>query len=200
MITTLLAQGVRLFTGAQARWVGCVPDPRQRIYFANHTSHLDLVLLWAALPTPIRRRTRPVAARDYWEKGKIRRIMAENHFRAILIDRSNITKSNNPMGPLLAALAAGDSLIVFPEGSRGPGPEVGEFKGGLYHLAKSQPEVECVPVYIENLNRVMPKGEFLPIPILCSVCFGAPLHPLPEEGKPEFLKRAREAVVRLNRA
>ena len=199
MIAACIANAAKLLTGARAHWVGCAPDGKLRIYFANHTSNLDFVLLWAALPRHIRVMTRPVAAHDYWTASPVRLAMAQRVFNAVLIERKKVTRANNPLEPMLAALGAGDSLIIFPEGGRMAGDGIGEFRGGLFHLAKQVPDIECVPVFIENLNRVMPKGEFLPIPILCSVTFGTPLHPLTGETKPAFLARARAALLELSK-
>ena len=193
MIGRLLAFSTRLLTGGTARWRGCLPEPRQRIYFANHTSNLDFVLLWSALPTALRQRTRPVGAHDYWTTP-IRGYLAQNVFRAVLIERKRVTRANNPLMPMLNALADGDSLIIFPEGTRLPGDELGEFKPGLHHLATARPDVELIPVFIENLNRVLPKGEILPVPMLCSVHFGEPVPFDVAEPKPAFLTRARAAL------
>jgi 1-acyl-sn-glycerol-3-phosphate acyltransferase len=200
MIASWIAGFARALTGARARWRGCEPEERQRVYFANHTSNLDFVLLWAALPTSLRRVTRPVAAQDYWRGGSAREFLAKRVFRAVLIERRRVTKDNNPLAPMLESLGAGDSLIIFPEGTRHPDGEVGAFKPGLYHLAKARPDVEFVPVFIENLNRVLPKGEILPVPILCSVNFGAPMTWRAAEGKTEFLERARSAMLDLQPA
>ena len=200
MIARCLAGVARVLTGARARWRGCAPEFRQRVYFANHTSNLDFVLLWAALPTPLRRVTRPVAAQDYWRGGITREFLARRVFRAVLIERRQVTKENNPLAPMLESLRAGESLIIFPEGTRQPDGEVGNFKPGLFHLAKACPEVEFVPVFIENLNRVLPKGEIFPVPILCSVNFGTPLRLAEGEGKAAFLDRARAALLNLKPA
>jgi 1-acyl-sn-glycerol-3-phosphate acyltransferase len=197
MIAAAIAAAARLLTGARAHWRGCEPVPRQRIYFANHTSNLDLVLLWASLPPLLRKGTRPVAAQDYWRGDVIREYLARRVFRAVLIERRHVTKGNNPLTPMIETLAAGDSLIIFPEGTRNPAGEVSEFKSGIYHLAKARPDVEFVPVYIENLNRVLPKGEILPVPILCSVNFGTPMTLGVAETKADFLARTRTAVLSL---
>ena len=196
MIGKFAAASVRILTGARTHWLGGQASEGQRVYFANHTSNLDFVLLWASLPTPVRRKTRPVAAHDYWTTGRVRLYLAEKVFRAVLIERKRVTRANNPLEPMLRALAEGDSLIIFPEGGR-QDDKPGEFKPGIYHLAKAQPQLEFVPVYIENLNRVLPKGEVLPIPILCSVRFGAPLTLAPGEEKSAFIERARQAMLQL---
>ena len=197
MTASLIAGFTRLLTGVRARWRGCAPVPEQRVYFANHTSNLDFVLLWSVLPGELRRKTRPVGARDYWQTGGIRELLAHRVFRAVLIERRDVTRENNPLVPMLDALSAGESLILFPEGTRNADCEVNPFKPGLFHLAKARREVAFVPVFIENLNRVLPKGEVLPVPMLCTVSFGEPLRLAEGETKPQFLTRAREAMVAL---
>ena len=197
----LVAKGVvgiaRVLAGGNVRRVGFTPDERQRIYFANHTSHLDFVIVWSALPKRLRLLTRPVAARDYWAKG-VRRYLALNVFNAVLVDRMRIDASTlNPLDILLAGLGERHSLIIFPEGTRGDGTQLGAFKSGLYHLGRARPDVELVPVYIDNLNRVLPKGEFAPVPMLASVSFGAPMHVGDGEEKADFLDRARNAILEL---
>lgn len=192
-MSSFVAALIRLITGLQARWLGTEPVNRQRIYFANHTSNLDAVVIWAALPEFIRNKTRPVAARDYWQTG-IRKWLANEIFRAVLIERRKVTAENNPLREMLAVLDGGESLIIFPEGGRFSGPEPQKFKGGLFHLAKDRPQVELVPVYLENLNRILPKGEVLLVPLLGSLTIGAPVKLEADETKLDFLERARQAV------
>ena len=197
-----LAILVKLLTGSSVRWVGCEPAIRQRIYFANHTSHLDALVLWTALPAAARVLARPVAARDYWEADALRRYLATRVFNAVLIDRQRTSAhAHNPLEPLLAALddEGRSSLIIFPEGTRGSEGEPAPFKSGLYHLAKQRPAVELVPVLIDNMNRILPKGERLPVPLLGGVSFGGPMRLEPGESKVDFLTRARAAVVALRR-
>ena len=199
MMKALLAAIAKLITGASARWVGCAPDVRQRIYFANHTSNLDALVIWASLPPPMRDLTRPVAARDYWIKGAVRRYLANHIFNAVLIERKKPTAHDNPLADMLAALGGRHSLIIFPEGGRQTGTEMAPFKGGLFHLAKDRPDVEFVPVLIENLNRILPKGEFLPVPLLGGVSFGTPMKLENGESKDSFLTRAQAAVKALQK-
>jgi 1-acyl-sn-glycerol-3-phosphate acyltransferase len=200
VIASLISFGAWLLTGATPRWHGCAPEARRRLYFANHTSNLDFVLLWAALPAAIREHVRPVAAHDYWTANRLRQWLAAKVFRAVLIARKNVTRENNPLAPMVQALSAGDSLIIFPEGGRTASSELGEFKAGIFHLARQVEGLELIPVYIDNLSRVLPKGEILPVPILCSVHFGCPMQLTPGETKAAFIERARNAVLALKAA
>jgi 1-acyl-sn-glycerol-3-phosphate acyltransferase len=194
-LSTLLIGTVRLLVGATPRWIGSMQTNAQRIYFANHSSHIDTVALWSALPPALRARTRPVAAADYWGTGRIKRYIVLRGLNAVLIDRSHADPDADPLEPLYKALDQGDSLIMFPEGTRQFEPLPGPFKSGLFHLAERYPQVELMPVYLENLHRSMPKGTFLPVPIICTVRFGAPLQRIANEDKQSFLNRARDAVI-----
>jgi len=160
----------KALSGATARWVDCEPCTCQRIYFANHTSHLDALVLWASLPRNIRSVTRPVAAADYWQGGPVRRYMA-SIFNVLLIDRMKVKVHNSPIDMMLREI-----------------------------LAKKRPDIELIPVYIDNLNRVMPKGEFLPVPLLSCITIGAPIWLEAGETKNVFLARARETVGKLREA
>ncbi len=190
-----LAWLARLITGAQGHWKGCPPTADQRIYFANHQSHFDWVLIWASLPSELRARTRPIAARDYWTGSKLRTWLTTAVFNAVYVSRTRATPDEDPLEPLVDALQSGDSLVIFPEGTRSNKGAPQPFKAGLFHLAEQFPEVELIPTWIDNVQRVMPKGEVVPVPILCTVTFGAPLRMAPGEDKRAFLERAREAVM-----
>ena len=192
----LLATLARLITGAQGHWYGSPPKAEQRIYFANHQSHFDWVLIWAALPHDLRAVTRPIAARDYWTSSKLKHWITREIFNAVYVSRQR-TDDEDPLEPLMEALRHGDSLVIFPEGTRGNKTDPAPFKAGLYHLAESFPDVQLIPAWIDNVQRVMPKGEVVPVPILCSVTFGAPIALHPGEDKREFLDRARAAVLAL---
>ncbi|MBO9515408.1 MAG: 1-acyl-sn-glycerol-3-phosphate acyltransferase [Variovorax sp.] len=262
-----LLTAIRLLTGAQARWWGCPPKAEQRIYFANHQSHLDLVMIWAALPEELRSITRPIAARDYWATTPFKRWITTEVFNAIYVERGGApgvppapppserpriepslddappvgtqpaapseqapasevepwtvqgelplaqpaaeavppaapitpgsAEAMAPLQPLIEALRSGDSIIIFPEGTRGHTGEPQKFKSGLFTLAQMFPEVVLVPAWIDNVQRVMPKGEVVPVPILCSVTFGAPIRLEEGEERRPFLDRAREAVIAL---
>jgi 1-acyl-sn-glycerol-3-phosphate acyltransferase len=187
---------IRVLTGSQARWVGCPPKAEQRIYFANHQSHADLVMIWAALPKELRHMTRAIAARDYWTKTPFKQWLTTEVFHVIYVSRER-SGDEDPLEPLLEALSQGDSIILFPEGTRGHSGEPQAFKTGLYNLACKFPQVVLVPAWINNVQHVLPKGEVVPVPVLCSVTFGAPMQVLPGEDRRVFLDRARNAVMAL---
>lgn len=231
-LTTL----ARALTGVRSLWTGCAPEPRQRVYFANHTSHTDFLLLWASLPPALRAVTRPVAGADYWLASPLRRFIINDVFNGVLVERKahatpqskqlpslqqgccsdqrQHEETDHPaadptpiprtcstaLQPLHDALAQGHSLIIFPEGTRNLGDELLPFKSGIYHLAQEWPQVEFVPVWLENLHRVMPKGHVIPLPLLCTVSFGAPV-PLQAgdamDAKTLYLQRCRDALQAL---
>lgn len=197
LLASALCGFARALTGVRALWLGSEPDARPRVYFANHRSHGDFVLIWASLPPPLRRRTRPVAGADYWLTTPLRRFLINRVFRGVCIDRRPGRSGPNPVEQMGEALTAGESLILFPEGTRNMGDGLLPFKSGLHHLAKAHPEAELIPVWIENLGRVMPKGSLIPVPLLCTLSFGPPLAPIDGESRDAFLARARTALLDL---
>jgi 1-acyl-sn-glycerol-3-phosphate acyltransferase len=207
---SLVAALAWVVTGATPRWVGCAPSRKQRVYFANHSSHLDFVVLWSALPPEIRGLTRPVAGADYWRKSGLRRFLAEKVFRAVLIERRPapvngleptreqvLASATAAVEATARALGDGGSIILFPEGTRGPGGAPQAFKSGLYHLCRMRPGLELVPVWLDHLGRILPKGEVLPVPLMATVTFGPPLSLGEGEERDEFLARTREALTAL---
>jgi len=192
-----LALVARFLSGASVRWIDSQPDTCQRVYFANHTSHLDALVLWSALPQAVRAITRPVGAKDYWMAGRIRKYAATRLFNALLIDRTEIKVHQSPVDLMIREIGHRYSLIMFPEGSRSSGRDIGEFKSGLYYLCKKRPDLELIPVHIDNMNRILPRGEILPVPMLTCITFGPPIWLEAGEPKTTFLRRARQAVARL---
>lgn len=186
----------RLVTAVRGDWRGVEPIPTQRVYFANHVSHADFVLIWTTLPSRLRYQTRPVAGADYWLKTKLKRFIGEQVFRSVLIDRTRSADSSNPVGVMNEAMRKGDSLLIFPEGTRNTSDEkLLPLKSGLYHLAKANPHVELVPVWINNLHRVLPKGEFIPVPLACTVTYGEAIALTEGETKVSFISRAEQALL-----
>jgi 1-acyl-sn-glycerol-3-phosphate acyltransferase len=206
-VSALLRGACRLVTGAHPRWLCDARALTPRVYFANHCSHLDTVVVWSTLPDALRERTRPVAARDYWGRGRVRRFVAERVFRALLIERKAAEgaeliarQREETLRAMAAVLDGGRSLILYPEGTRGSGDVIQPFRAGLYHLATARPAVPLVPVYLGNLARILPKGAALPVPMQSQVVFGPELHLAPGEDKQAFLARCRQAVLGLAEA
>jgi 1-acyl-sn-glycerol-3-phosphate acyltransferase len=198
LLAALVGLLARLVTGVRADWRGCLPELRQRIYFANHGSHGDFVLIWTVLLPHLRAVTRPVAGADYWDKPGLRRFIGRNVFNALMIDRHPAPGAPHPVALMAQAVQEGSSLILFPEGTRNTtDAALLPFRSGLFHLATAMPEVELVPVWIDNIARVMPKGEMFPIPLLCGVIFGEPLRLEASEEKDAFLARSRAALLAL---
>jgi 1-acyl-sn-glycerol-3-phosphate acyltransferase len=202
MIESVAAGAIRFFarfiTAVRADWGPFAPDITPRVYFANHRSHGDFVLLWTVLPDAVRPLTRPVAGAEYWRRDAVRRFIGSRVFNAVLVEREAETRLQDPIAQMAEAIDEGSSLIIFPEGTRNLGETpLLPFKSGIYRLALSRPGLEMVPVWIANLNRVMPKGEFIPVPLICTVRFGAPLRLSPGEEKAAFLERARAALLAL---
>ncbi|MEM9343235.1 MAG: lysophospholipid acyltransferase family protein [Pseudomonadota bacterium] len=188
----------RFITAVRGIWDGVEPRPDQRVYFANHTSNGDFILIWTVLPPPLRKLTRPVAGSDYWLKSPVREFIGRDVFNAVLIDRRPDAREDDPMETILGAIDDGASLIIFPEGTRNMTEDRAlPFKSGLYNISHKRPEVDLVPVWIENLNSVMPKGKVIPIPLLCTVTFGAPIRVEEGEDRQVFLDRARNALLAL---
>ncbi len=188
----------RVVTAVRGIWDGVEPVAATRVYFANHTSNGDFVLIWAVLPPHIRNRTRPVAASDYWLTSALKAFIGREVFNAVLIDRNPETRKQDPIEQMAEALDGGSSLILFPEGTRNQTSDaLLPFKTGLFHLAETRPDVDLVPVWIENLNQVMPKGEIFPLPLLCTVRFGEALRISEGEAKDDFLTRSRAALLAL---
>lgn len=198
--SSMLALVAWIVTGVRPIWQGSGPSEHQRIYFANHASHGDFILLSSCLLPRERMRTRAIAAADYWGKTRLRRFIAEDMLSSVLIERQPVEGAPHPLDVMLKVLEQGDSLILFPEGTRNTDQEVPllRFRSGLYNLAKARPDVELVPCWIENMSRVLPKGEFLPVPLLCRVVFGAPVALGPDEDRHAFLARTHAALLALN--
>lgn len=196
MLKGVLAGLVRLVTGVKVSRLD-VNGGEPCIFFANHGSHLDSLVIWAALPAEVRYKVSPVAARDYWTKTRLRRWLATRVFNAVLLDREGRPKDrSHPMSPVLEQLEAGYSVILFPEGTRSLDGRMKRFKAGLHYLHEMHPDRALVPVSLTNLSRILPKGEWLPVPLIGRITVHERMKVLEGEGRKEFLERAFEAVAK----
>lgn len=224
-LRSAVAFGTRLVTGARPVVVeeeapvdgvtATVLDlPRQAVFFANHSSHLDFLTIWAVLPGGVRERVRPIAAADYWGSG-VKGRLATALFHPYLVERgkggapdasrTHAPAASTPGGRaraggsqlegMLAVLDAGDSLVIFPEGTRGDGHELAPFQRGLARLARERPHVPVIPVALANLGRILPKGGVIPVPMLATVSFLPALAVEEGESDDGFLERARRILV-----
>lgn len=176
-----------LFIGLRVRGREHLTQCGPFILVANHSSHLDTISLLSLFPLNRLRRVRPVAAADYFERNVFVSFMTRTLFNILPIARKNITPENNPLRRMREAIEAGDSIIIFPEGTRGSGSEMGEFRSGVAHLIAKVPGVPIVPAYLVNMGRSLPKGEFIPVPFFCEIRIGAP----------RLLQGSRQEITRL---
>jgi 1-acyl-sn-glycerol-3-phosphate acyltransferase len=201
MLEALLTELTRILTGLSVRVLDPAVLDTPSVYFANHGSHFDLLAVRAALPDSLRSHVRPVAAREYWQAGRVREFLSRRLFNAILIDRRFSRRLADDLRQAVQAIHDGDSLLVFPEGTRERGDRetVGRFGSGLFRLAQKRPGTPFVPIYLRNLNRLLPKGEIIPVPILCTVTIGNALRMEPDEPRADFLARLRDSLVTLTK-
>jgi 1-acyl-sn-glycerol-3-phosphate acyltransferase len=170
-----------------------LPVDRQCVVIANHNSHLDALALMNLFPLRKLHTVRPVAAEDYFMSNAILAWFSTTVMNIIPIPRTQITKTNNPLIAMEEALGKGQTLIIFPEGSRGEPEVIGEFKTGIAHLIKKHPELPVVPVFLHGLGKSLPRGDFLLVPFFCDVVIGAPLWPT---GDKEAITAQVENAVR----
>ena len=195
IVERLLIFLTRICTGILV--YGAPPQTGARVYFANHASHLDLMVILSAFPQRLRGRLHPVAARDYWEKTWLRRYLARRVLHCVFLDRRNAVQASQALRQLARMLREGESILIFPEGTRGDGTQIGRFHAGLHHLLRQAPEVPLTPVYLGGLSRTLPKGEFVPAPNMSTIQFGEDLHWQEGESKEDFLARCRESLLQM---
>ena len=167
-----------------------VPD-EPVLFIGNHRSYFDILLTYSRC-----RRLTGYVAKKEMEKIPLLSTWMKNLY-CLFLDRDNMREGLKTILQAIDYVKNGISICIFPEGTRRPQPLPSEFKSGLWRLMRDFPDVELIPVYIENLYRAMPKGVLIPVPTICSIRFGAPLEHSPDEPKEEFLTKARQAVIDL---
>jgi len=170
----------RLMTGADVIGAERLPTTGPAIVAANHNSHVDTLLLLSIFPARLLPRLRPAAAADYFLKGPMIGWFSRHIIGIVPVERAKAGHSISPgedvLAPAREALAQGDIVIIFPEGTRGAATdEMGRLKGGVARLAEAFPEARVTPVWIEGAGRVLPKGAVVPVPMNCTVLVGEPI-------------------------
>lgn len=200
IINHLICSMTKLLSGTHVRFLTPLGEDIPKIYFANHQSHLDAFVIYYALPEYIRVKVRPVAKKEYWKKGYVRQYLSQRVVKTLLIEEHTQYPVEHPLHPvnqMIKAIDQGSSLLLFPEGTRNCEEGIHEFKSGLYHVARQRPQIDLIPIYVENTNRILPKGEYIPVPILGRITFGEAFGIKPDESKQEFLDRARVVLGQL---
>ena len=171
------------------------PQRHPFIIIANHASHLDAMVVLNLFPLKDLKLIRPVAAADYFNRNKMISFLSKLFFNILPIERKHITRDRNPLDHLREALTRGESLIVFPEGTRTTCGEIGPFHTGIAHIIKEFPKIPVIPVYMSNMGRALPKGELILVPFIGEAKVGAPLYP--SGSKEEIMLILREEVIHL---
>jgi 1-acyl-sn-glycerol-3-phosphate acyltransferase len=169
-----------------------LPHQTACIVVANHNSHLDALILMNLFPLSRLKRVHPVAAADYFLTNPALAWFSTTCLNILPIPRKGIHRDNNPITKMGERLAEGDSLILFPEGSRGDPEQMKPFQAGIAHLILKHPDVPVVPVFIHGAGKSLPKGELVPVPFFCDVVIGQPTQ---YRGTKEEIVRQVEADV-----
>lgn len=165
--TLIVKPIIILITGISIKNPQNLPKSGQFIIIANHNSHLDIMAIMSLFDSTMIQKVRPVAASDYFFKNRILKWISLHLIDIVPLDRS--TKHNHgthPLQPLYDALDQGDSLIIFPEGSRGDPEKLGRFKNGIGHLAKKYQNIDIIPIVLEETGKCLPKNEALLVPFI----------------------------------
>jgi 1-acyl-sn-glycerol-3-phosphate acyltransferase len=164
---------VLVVLGLNVRNLKALPRQGPAIVVANHNSHLDTFVLMTLFPLSLLHRLRPVAAADYFLKNRVLAWFTLNIMNMIPLDRTKVGKrGEDPLENCAKALAGGEILLVYPEGTRGETEALAKFKGGVARLKEQYPDVPVVPVYMQGLSRALPKGEIALVPVVVDVFVG----------------------------
>jgi len=126
-------------------------DPsRSYVFAANHQSIYDIPIVFASLPFQVRIIAKQSLARIPFLGWHLLRA---GH---VLVDRAN--PGAGVVKKMARLVAAGHSLVVFPEGTRSSDGVIGRFKGGSFVIAL-QSSLAVVPLTITGSRHVMTKGQ-----------------------------------------
>jgi len=175
-VIVLVARPIaRMFTGADIVGREKLPLTGPAILVANHSSHVDTVLLLTIYPSKALDRVRPAAAADYFLKGRLMSWFSRNILAIVPVARDRAGTGEDVLAPAREALAAGDIVLIFPEGTRGDGEELTQLKSGVARLAAAFPDAPVTPIWLQGAGRVLPKGAHMPVPMNCTVLVGDPI-------------------------
>lgn len=183
-----------LFTGMELRNRHRLPPTGPAIICANHNSHVDTAILLSIFPPKTLAKVRPVAAADYFLTNPALSWFARKLVGITPISRA-VERGEDILAPAREALARGDIVLVFPEGSRGKPEEMGPLKAGVARLAEAFPDAPVIPVWIQGAGRVLPKGAVIPVPMNCCVIVGDAIHWTGE--RPAFMNALKDGLAAL---
>jgi len=163
---------VRLFFGLSTIGREHLAGLDQFIIIANHNSHLDILLLFQVLQPEKICRTHPLAAQDYFKKPAWLFKTVNFLFKPVWLDRN--TCKTSTFKEIQKRIDDGRSIIFFPEGTRGETPKIQEFKRGIGLVAKNNPDLSIIPVYLEGPERALPKKASFPLPLLNYITISPP--------------------------
>jgi 1-acyl-sn-glycerol-3-phosphate acyltransferase len=164
------------------------------IFAGNHHSHVDTPLLVTSIPEPWRHKLFVGAAADYFFRTRATSALSALALGAIPIERTKVGRRSADRAAAL--LAAGWSMLIFPEGGRSPDGWGQPFRGGAAYLAL-RCDVPVVPVHIQGTGRILRKGRKLPSPASTRVTFGSPLVPAEGDDSRRFGATVERAVAAL---
>ncbi len=165
---------MRGFCGLRVTHGDRLPRAGPAILVANHNSHLDTLALFALFSSDEAGSLRSVAAQDYFRAGSLIGWIARRLLGAITVARAWRPAEGDPLAGCSSALDSGEILILYPEGTRGTPGRMSELKAGVAYLARRHPEVPVIPITLSGMDRVLPKGAAVPLPLTVAVNVGQP--------------------------
>lgn len=166
---------LKIFIGLKYINEKTLKNKKQFILIANHNSHMDTMAIMSAIPSRYIHKVHPIAARDFFGGSLFKKILMRYLVNATLIQRDRDDPNNDPIDSMDKMLKKSRSLILFPEGSRGIPGVMAKFKKGLGYLIQRNPEINVIPVYLDNVYKTLPRGKNLILPYNCSIKFGDPI-------------------------
>lgn len=166
---------LKIFIGLKYVNEKTLKNKKQFILIANHNSHMDTMAIMSAMPSRYIHKVHPIAARDFFGGSLFKKILMRYLVNATLIKRDREDPENDPIDSMDKMLKKSRSLILFPEGSRGISGVMAKFKKGLGYLIQRNPEINVIPVYLDNVYKTLPRGKNLILPYNCSIKFGDPI-------------------------